>query len=360
MAKVKHCGNLTQICWTSLYLVTWMMLALGSLIYHIAIANLVPTMTDLPDNLKAGFYEVFKFNNMESESLVVKSQSSYALTKCGLTASTQCSTMPNPSPMDRSSVTAAEKTKIVAAFTSSLTPILNICRDKYFGTPDLQGTAQSLEDMLGNITAVNSAGAPCIGTNVFYCNIHSSANMVVDQVSTVTTQIDAFIESDMVKTYKDNAGYLKLLHALPYLSLGPAALFFFCFWMKAGTCCCCRGGGWKSCLCFLIPHGIFWLLFFIINTILVALGIVVKYGQDRIEIPVLVGTPTLDVFVQHLQTTYPDFWDLVFKDMVASLDFMFSAFLMYEIFAIVILVYGLCMCCCRPYTVADDSTVHVM
>jgi len=362
MAKKAHCANSKQVCWTAFYIVTWIMLLLGSLIYHIAIAKLVPELTDLPANLKEGFYGVFKFNNLETQTAVVKAESAAALIKCDVTASLyidQCMSIPDPSPQDRTSITHGEKDKIDAAFTTALTPIMNVCRDKYFGTPDLQNTADSLEYMLENIEAVNASGAPCIGTSVFYCNIYGSAKMVMDIVPETTAAIDAFIESDMVKSYNEYAGNLKLLHALPWITLGPAALFFFFFWKTAGTCVCCKGGGVMSCLCFIFPFAFFWLLFFVINTILVAVGIVVKHGQDRIELPMLQGKPTLEEFIAHVQATYPEFWALVFEDMVASLDFMNNAFLIYEVFAIVILFYGLCMCACNPYK-DDEGKVITM
>jgi len=346
-----HCSNKKQICWTGCYLVTWGMLVIGLLTYHASIGKLVPELADLPQNLADGFYKVFKFNALESDSKLIQSECVKGLQKCGVTAS-QCSNLPNGT---SKASTGPEKAKILNAFDTSLGVVSRICNDKYFGTPDLAKISGDLNKMITDVKKIKVLNEYCQGTNVLYCSIHSSATVIVSSVSTVTAGIDVFVKSDMVKQYEDNAGKLTGLHLLPYV-LVISALFFFAFWWRDGTCCCCKGGSKIGC-CYLFWHGFFWLLFIIVNSIFLIAGLAFKHGQDKIQMDFLKGKPTLEQFLEHVKTVYPEFWELVFAGMEAGLLQFFNSTIVFEVFSIVIVAYGCCMCCCRPYKEQEGKVV---
>lgn len=332
------------------------MLILGIAIYHQAIIQLQPSLEDLPDNLRAGFYIIFKFDYLRIDSLSVMVGCQTALAKCNVSPE-QCSNLPDPSPITRTSKTMNEKAAIVSNFENSLNTVQKICSDKYLGLEALQKTATDLQKMMDDVKAINSNEAPCLGTNLLYCSIHKSAVSVLDSVNTVTAEIDKLIDSEMVKSWKDNSSMLALLHIVPYI-LVVSALFFFGLWWRDGTCCFCEGGSKLGC-CYIVFHGLFWLLFFVINSIIVGIGAGMKFGSGDITVPAVKGKPKLDVFMEHIQTTYPGFWAKVFADMEEGLNNMFQAALCFEVFCLVIVAYGCCMCCCCPYRKGDERKVFV-
>lgn len=333
------------------------MLVLGIFLYHQAILQLQPPLADLPDNLKAGFYIVFKFDYLRHDSLSVQIEAQKALDKCGVVPA-QCANLQNPVPMNRKSQTSSEKAAIVANFANSLNMVMKICSDKYLGLEPLNKTANELKKMMKDVDALSVNEAPCIGTNQLYCGIHTSAVNVVDSVNTVTMEIDKLIDSDMVKAWKDNSSMLGLLHILPYI-LVLSALCFFGVWWRDGTCMCCQGGS-KLGGCFGLWHAFLWLIFFVINSIIVGIGAGMKYGAGQVEVPGVNGKPTLDVFMEHIQTQYPEFWAKVFADLEEALNNMFQAVLCFEVFCLVIVAYGCCMCCCCPYREKDEAKVVAM
>jgi len=347
-----------QKCCTITYVLTWALLAVGLLLYHVSIVKVVPELQEFPDNLKAGFYAVLGFDKLEGEADNIKTQSAAALALCDQTA--PCSDPPaNPNPITKTSTSSTQLQSITDSFSSVLDMILKVCKDPYLGVDSLSDTASDLEkikDELNNL-ATHMVDGECIATDVMYCNLHKDASSVKDGVGPVKKQIDDFTSGDLVKQFKDNADYLNLLHCLPYV-LVVSAIFFLFFWWKFATCCCCQGGG---CCAFvlLIVYFLFWLISFVINTVVLALCIAVKYGQDRIELDFLKGKPSLEVLLNHVKVEYTVFWDKVFAGMEDGLDFFFKAVAVFEIFAIVLLAYGFCLCCWRPYT-KDEAKVVAM
>lgn len=323
------------------------MLFIAVPLYHVAIIKVRPHLADLPENLRDGFFVTFKFQLLEADSKDVKQQCETALSKCSVDAS-DCSNLANPSPLDRTSSTMTEKAKIVQAFGHSLSTVSRICNDKYFGTDSLAAVAADLDKMMQDVDQVDASASPCIATNVLYCSIHASASAVVASVGTVNAEIDKFIDSDMVGNYKDHANKLTFLHILPYVLVISALFFFIIWWKKTSKIGCCV---------YLIAHAVFWLLYFVINTIILALAILVKYAGDQIEIPFLKGKPNLTEFIEHIQTTYPEFWAVVFADMEEGLEFLFRSAAVFEVFCIVIVAYGCCLGCWRPYRDASAKVV---
>merc|ERR1712032_834577 len=133
-----------------------------------------------------------------------------------------------------------------------------------------------------------------------------------------------------------------------------SALFFFCVWWKDGHCC----GSFGGC-CALILHLLFWLIFFVISTVVCAAGLAIKYKQDEVKVDMLNGEPTLDKLLPHIKEEYPDFWNLVFTDLEKGLTFFLNAAIIFEVFCILIVLYGLVLCCCGVYKKGEVSRNQV-
>lgn len=328
------------------------MLLVGIILYHSAVIELKPHLAELPDNMAKGFYDVFKFAALEADSQDTKVQAITALAKCGVLPVMCSSSYPVTS---MTSSTVAEKAKILANFNNSLMSVMKICNDKYFGTDALAGVGADLNKMLADVAAVDATNAPCVGTNALYCSMYASSDSVKQSVAGVNAEIDKFTTGKMVTEWKDNASKLDLLHILPYI-LVISALFFLCFWYRDGACwCCCfcKDGSKMGCL-YILPHAFFWLLFFITNSIIFGVGLVIMIAADDIKVDSFKGKPSVKDLLDHIETQYPEFWDLVLGGVTKGLGALWKAAVVFEVFSIVIVAYGCCMCCCRPYR--EDKT----
>lgn len=358
MTGKDHLSTMGRKIWTGCYVVTWILLLIGLIIYHIAINDVVPPLENLPKNIEKGFQEVFKFAELETDSLDTKKQAETALAKCGVTP--PCT---GAGGSLQTSVTATEKAKITKNFKSSLDMVAKVCNDKYFGTDELAGTGAKLNEMTALLDQIPVDNAPCLTTDPLYCSMYRLADETVAGVAGVRAEIDSMAKSDEVKTWEDNADKLNYLHALPYI-LVISALFFACGWYLHGSCwccCCCRQGqsGARSCM-WVFPHFLFWFIFFIINSIIVVAGFVIQESLNEVKLKgVLKGDPTVEEFIDHVQLVYPEFWNVVFGKMETGLLDMWRAAIIFEVFCIVIVAYGCCMCCCRPYRRSDTDKDQV-
>jgi hypothetical protein len=321
---------------------------------HIAIGKLVTPVKDLPDNIVEGFDSVFKFAQLESNSMDLKSISKVAMAKCnnynpdllgcpsGSYTGVGSSTSVN---------TASEKSQIVAIFESTLSTVQKVANDKYFGVAELQPTAYSLNEIL---TEVNSIGASmqCGAVVPSYCEIWMNADSIVTGMGQVNDAINKFKNGDETKAYKDNVGFFTFLHCLPYFTVIGMVFLTFFHW-KGGVCCCCSGGSKCACLA-LIPFFLFWLVSFVIFLVIFVTGWLVKNFSDRVIVHELNGSPNLDQAIDHIQTQYPDFWNLVFADLESALKVLFTAGFFFTIVNIVIAIYSSCQCCCRPFKKEED------
>jgi len=143
---------------------------------------------------------------------------------------------------------------------------------------------------------------------------------------------------------------LKFMHSLPYFMV-IAMLLLSCFWLKGGICCCCQGGSVAGLL--VIPYLLFWLVSFVVYVIVLAMGIAIRFLADQIEVPVLNGKPTLKEAIEHLETNFPEFWNLVFADMAEGLHLLFVSSAFMTGVALLIVMYSCCLCTCRPYHKKD-------
>jgi len=334
--------------WTLCFCCAWALVVPGVVLTHLSLVKLLPHITDLPQNIVQGFDETFKFAYLEKDSKAVEAASAEALLKCDVNASLVCPGENYPTayvPMDRKSNTTAEKEKIVAGFQNSLSVIQKVANDKYFGVDDLKPTADSLNKIVSDLDQL-SGEMPCLKSTPLYCNIHKSAGEIVTGMSTVTEALDKFKNSEIVKRWTDHEDQLVFLHALPYIMV-LSLVCFSLFWMRGGVCCCFTGGTIATLA--LIPFVLFWLTSFVVYLVIFILGFGIKYLADKVPVPVLRGSPTLEEAIMHLETQFAAFWNLVFADMAEGLDLLFRSSAFIVAVALLIALYSVCVCCCCPY-----------
>mmetsp|Transcript_84958 Transcript_84958/g.132774 ORF Transcript_84958/g.132774 Transcript_84958/m.132774 type:complete len:366 (+) Transcript_84958:37-1134(+) len=349
----EHFKTCCQKIWTSAYALTWLLLVLGTTIWAVAISDLAPELKDLPSNLRTGFDSVFGFADLETDSESVKSASISALAKCSVTV-LQCSSLPS-FPISQTVTTTSEKARITAALQNSLAKVERVTNDIYFGVDAFASTAAYLTTIVNDIAQVDAVTMPCSTSCPLYCSLYDSASGIVNGISEVNAQIDAFINGDNVKDYQKAADRVSLLYLFPVI-LFIAALFFCGVWYRDGTCICCADG--TKCGCAMTCcHAFWWLIFFVLVTVIAAISVVAKYGQNRVKLDMLNHDPSVKDFLNHVQTSFPEFWNMVFADMEEALLNIFRSSVTMWVFCVVIVFYGVCMCCWRPYSQGAEYKV---
>mmetsp|Transcript_84959 Transcript_84959/g.132776 ORF Transcript_84959/g.132776 Transcript_84959/m.132776 type:complete len:365 (+) Transcript_84959:72-1166(+) len=347
-----HFRTTCQKVWTAVFACTWILLLIGTITWVVAVVQLVPPLADLPDNLVKGFDVVFGFALLQADSDSIKLASTTALAKCGVIPSNCPSNYPyNSATVD----TNIEKATVSAAFQSSLAKVQKVTNDIYFGVPDFQSTATELNNILANFNNIDANGMPCAGASPLYCSMYSSAGVIVDGIGQVNAQINSFTKSDIVSDWKDASDYLYGLAVFPLLLI-IAALCFCGVWYRDGTCICCADG--TKCGCAMTCcHAFWWLIFFVLVTVIAAISVVAKYGQNRVKLDMLNHDPSVKDFLNHVQTSFPEFWNMVFADMEEALLNIFRSSVTMWVFCVVIVFYGVCMCCWRPYSQGAEYKV---
>jgi len=332
--------------WTFCFVFVWMLVVPGVVLTHLSLFDLLPYLQDLPSNIVQGFDVTFKFARLEQDSMSVENAAASALQKCGVIANVTC---PSGNYSDFSprniTNTSAEQAVITESFKTSLDVVSKVVNDKYFGVEDLRPTATSLNQIVADMNKLNDT-MTCGKSTPLFCGIYTSAGGIVTGMSLVTKAIDGFKTSNIVEQWDNYHKFLILLHGMPYIMV-VALLFFTCFWLKGGVCCCCKGGTIAGLA--LIPFSLFWLLSFVIYAIVCAVGLAVKYAMDKIDVPAFAGNPNLKQVINHIETVYPEFWNLVFANLATGLDLLLKASFFFVVASLIIALYSCCECLCCPY-----------
>jgi len=321
----------------------WISIIPGVIYTHIALSKLLPGVADLPTNIAAGFDRVLKFAELEEDSASIADAASLALVKCGKTPATGCS---NYQVMPRPVNTTMDKKQIQDAFSRSLNAVKKVTSDPYFGVSGFENTDQQLRKILDELSSIDSL-MPCTKAVPNYCEIHSASGSIVEGIGAVYEAIKDFEHSKVIERWEDNKQLFVFLHVLPYILVLGMLCFTF-FWWKGGVCCCCKGGTFVGSLA--LPFFVvFWAAAFVIWAIIAITGTIIKYDADHIDVPVLKGKPTLEVAIEHIQTTFPEFWDLVFAPLVEGLELLLPCAWLFFGITILIGLYSMCECMWCPY-----------
>eukprot|EP00933_Yihiella_yeosuensis_P072237 TRINITY_DN8057_c2_g1_i1.p1 TRINITY_DN8057_c2_g1~~TRINITY_DN8057_c2_g1_i1.p1 ORF type:complete len:401 (-),score=51.76 TRINITY_DN8057_c2_g1_i1:327-1529(-) len=353
----KSCSTWGRRCWTSIYVATWILWFTGAMYGHASYSTLDKPLKNFPKALMEGFKVVLGFDAMVGEAKNIKTACGEAVAKCGRTIPT-CSINFNPQTclltpniqMCQNVSTMVEFKKIKLAFNRSLTNVLKVTSDKYFGTPSLAAASSQLTAITNQTDKLKplATTAPCFVVLPLYCNIHTKSAELEKGAAKVSAQIDKFQNNKFVKDFENYSGKLGLLHALPYV-LCLSLFFFFVFWWRDAACCL-FGGGFIGCTSYIL-HFILWLVFFILSTIICAIGYTYKYFADRIPTGKTFNQdPTMKDLLVHLEKTFPRFWDLVFQPLSDPCEQFLLSVSFFELVCVLILFYGWITCCCCPYT----------
>jgi hypothetical protein len=334
------------------------------LLMHISLANLIPSIKDLPSNLAHGFGEVLRFDYLEEDSINVNVQSSAAIALCGNNAELICDLDPTAMSLavDSSPTnihdTTSQHSSIKASFENSLGTIDRFARDPYFGTEALEDTATQLAEITAELDKITQP-MHCLEMVPIYCGIYAASNEMLTGVADVHAELDKFQESEQITTFEDYADWMDFFHVLPWIMV-IAFSFYFCFWFFGnGVCCCCKGGKCAATL-LLIPHSLLCLLFFVFFLIVAVIGLAwTMYVYPDVKVPDLKGEPTVEVICVHLQDNWPKFWDAVFAEMEEGLQFFWFAAMVFTGWSIALVIYEVCVCCHRPFKKAAEAGVKV-
>jgi len=248
--------------------------------------------------------------------------------------------------------TKTDYAKIVAAFESSLTVIKKVTDDKYLGQPEMQDTADSLAKMIEDMKKLaDKVEGPCAVQVQLYCNLYNQGQSIIDSILPLQAALKLFTDHEYVLKFEENSGKLEFMKGGPaFLLIGM--LFFLMFFLQGDATCCgsCCGCACLSCCTF------YWLFFLIICSIIAGLGMATMQLAKTEKLASIPGEPTIDELLTHIEVEFTEFYDYVFKDMIASMLLVYKSAIVYEGVLSFIFWYSCCLCCCRPYKVVKKET----
>jgi len=344
--------------WTGCLCIAWLMVAGVCLLTHAAVNKIVPPIGNLPSNVLKGFKQEFNFADLSRDGEIVKNNAELAMETCA------------PIPVDPTdptkklcdnkvfaqldiskSTTSDMLKEINKAFERSLSMILNITTDKCLKAQGFNETAVNLQKVLNNTRELGSqvTDAYCQGSWPLYCGIQKAGQALVTGATEVDKQIDAMAASDSVKKLEENKSYLEYLHGLPYILVMSLVFFTLFWWWSGGVCCCCKGGNCIGCCCCLIPHLVLWWFYFALAALFVAMGLLIPMWAEDTKVAFDGAGCTVAGMMEHIETTYSGFYDVVFKDLIEGCLMFVQAFRAALGMCLFIGSYALCICICRPY-----------
>mmetsp|Transcript_38513 Transcript_38513/g.87584 ORF Transcript_38513/g.87584 Transcript_38513/m.87584 type:complete len:344 (-) Transcript_38513:89-1120(-) len=326
------------------FALTWLLVIIGVVMYHIIVGQVLPPLKELPTNLAVGFDDVFRFRYLQQDATIVRDSAADALAKCNVVANMACSNY-QPLAVTGYSNTGMERRAIAGAFDHSLATIQRVAEDKYFGTPELQTTAKELVNISGSLARISDS-MPCNQSSPLYCGIYKAGAELVSRATTVRAEIDRIEGSGAVDNFEEYSGYFVALHALSYL-LVIAMVFYTFFWAQGGVCC--SDGASRFSCCTLLAFSIFWFIAFVLMLAVVAGGVVAKRGAAEVRIAQLNGSPTVAELLENIEARFPQFWTTVFENLISGLRKWVGASAVLMAICIFVMVYACCICCVRPY-----------
>eukprot|EP00928_Gymnodinium_smaydae_P018323 TRINITY_DN1697_c0_g2_i1.p1 TRINITY_DN1697_c0_g2~~TRINITY_DN1697_c0_g2_i1.p1 ORF type:complete len:375 (+),score=89.53 TRINITY_DN1697_c0_g2_i1:61-1185(+) len=345
--------------WTIAFAIIWVIIVIGAIIMHSALASLVPALQGLPAGLDEGFNVVFGFDQLVTQSENMKTSSTNAIEKCEADAETYCNAQRECNGIGANRVQKdmnTEKDEIVAAFDKGLEKIIKIGTDKYFGMDSFQDAASKLTDIRDELDSLDANG-PCCATTKLFCEMRKNSDELSKMGTEIRNMIATFTQNDGVVMFEAQTGNLMALHALPYV-LVLSTVFFAVLWYKNGACCCCSNGSCIQVVCLILPQVVFWLVAFVIMAIFAGIGWAFSIVILPMQMPGFKGEPTIADLLDHIQTEFSGFWDAVFADMVDGLQEFRTASTVFTVACILVILYSCCFCCCRPYGTGVPCCEH--
>eukprot|EP00450_Noctiluca_scintillans_P003709 CAMPEP_0194495428 /NCGR_PEP_ID=MMETSP0253-20130528/13027_1 /TAXON_ID=2966 /ORGANISM="Noctiluca scintillans" /LENGTH=489 /DNA_ID=CAMNT_0039336681 /DNA_START=103 /DNA_END=1572 /DNA_ORIENTATION=- len=336
--KVRSAEIKANLC-TFCLVVAWIIVALALGLYGLALASLLPRLDALPVDTYNGFITVIGFDKLQDDAREVTDAAKAALAVCGTTPTT-CETASFPNVVN----TMIQLDRMNAAFSSSLTDVSKVVNDKYFGVeavfgPDLGPAFLAVEEAMAQVYPVDS----CSVQIPQFCAIHQ--NSLLLHVCPKEVDLWLLANADHLTTYEDFEFWWAGSHAIPYILL-VSLLIFSCFWIQdaAGPWC---GGTPFGCGLF-VCFATWWAFFFVISTLMCILALCLKFG-NTFSFESLRGNPCLEELAEHVQETFPEFWDLVWKEPYDQLYRFLQVVGVIEILSLLILIYACAVFLCAPY-----------
>jgi len=191
-----------------------------------------------------------------------------------------------------------------------------------------------------------------MATNELFCSIHSAADDILNGMAEVREGVDEIINNPAIDQYEEIAGKISTgINLLPYL-FWVSVLFYLCFFMSSRPSC--KGGKLACCSCTF--HGIFFFLSFLISLVFVAIGIaIVVLAQEITLDDPFQGQPTIDQVISHIKEEFPDFYNIVLRDLIDGMKKTFDAYVVFFAAHIMLLINA-CTCCCGLYLDKDRAS----
>lgn len=341
-----------QVILTLFFFAAILLLAIATVLENRALANLVPAVTGLANNLVKGVNEALGFERFVISGNTLTSSSKELLSQCGImTPDINCLTPEIP--IGTKSVnTLAEIKKINAAMESTLNKILKVANDKYLGLSQFKDIIQPIKDVQADMKNEETASQPedCHKVQKVYCDVYKNGKAMVSQSNEVTQGVNKLTDDETAALARIGR-IVDKLYFLPYVLWLSLFFYMFVFCGKNGTC---KGSSWLrcgACCC----HGLYYTLFFLISIAILVAGILVKRLLLQEEIGWETGKVKIGDMIFHIQREFPKFYSTVFQSIEAGLKDFHSSFIVFTIVNLMIAVHMFSACCFKVYYEEDKA-----
>jgi len=244
---------------------------------------------------------------------------------------------------------------VVQAFADGLAKAQKVVTDKYFGKPEMATAADGLNTISGKLEESDDGDAPCLAQNQIYCGMREAAIQTQAGISEVNGAIDSLAENEAMDVFKEQvAPQLPLLHILPYVFVLSLALFTG-FWASESAGACCKS---KCGVVMYVFHFILAIVGTAISGAIVGVYLALGPGADNITIPdgvLATDGANLQILKEHIETEFPELWDLIFVDFGEAGTAIGQAFMVFLFVGILTILYGILVCIIRPYKKAEAA-----
>jgi hypothetical protein len=366
--------------WTLCFFIIWGAIFVASVLMHVAVATIVPSISALPQNLADGLLLEFGIGTMASESESIMVSANTALRMCEpsieesgsdghnsdqeqwcLVQSPRCTSQEGL--LDAKTQvywqthveTSEYVSKILDSYTASLKKVVTLADDKYLGVDQFQEAAAFSKEIKTKVEELKDvADKECCAQIPLYCGLYDLGKEVNGLSEEAQEGASKISDNQGVQLFEQYSAYLNGFHALPYIVV-ICMMFYSVLWYKNGNWCCCSNGKFIDFCCIILPQIVFWLFAFVVMAIFTAIGYSISLVFAVTTIEDLPGTPTIQELVDHISQTYTDFWDLCFTDLIGGMEFFRIATTIFFLVAWLIFFHSCCFCCCKPYASADGD-----
>mmetsp|Transcript_70600 Transcript_70600/g.153334 ORF Transcript_70600/g.153334 Transcript_70600/m.153334 type:complete len:374 (-) Transcript_70600:138-1259(-) len=340
---------------TGCFIVQWLLVIFGTCFGHAAVFGLEPSLRRFPANLLCGFHQVFGFNRMVSDAMMVERLAQEALVICRDNR-TDC-----PVPLDMSSSRSLEDVeRDMSRVFLALEKVMIATSDVNFHGLEMVSLHKTLQRLDKDIKTFSQSSGSCQASSDVACTVYRDALIVQTHADAHEIQFRNITADKVFDDWENAMQALSLLHLLPYIPVASLLLFTY-FWKRDAACYFCSRGGSLRGTAALLASTFLWLISFAGTNLLMIASAAIYLQSTSVKIKmVFVDEPSVKAFLDHVQARHVAFWDIAFRETSYALGWAVRSVACFTLFHFMVFFYGCFVVLCWPYVDVYGDTDMVV